>query len=116
MSEANIPQAWLFGGENVKWTGDGYGTLDGNGQVWYDFANGTNNYPGRPHQITITGTSDSYFSGLRFLQSQMWTMTIIHSQNILLEDIYVNSTDQRRAVGFEFSSLNTDGADTIYAE
>ena len=33
-------------------------------------------------------------------------MTVIHSQNILLEDIYVNSTDTEHAVGFEFSSLN----------
>lgn len=46
----------------------------------------------------------------------MWTMTIIHAQNILLEDIYINSTDTERGVGFEFSSLNTDGADTIYAD
>lgn len=46
----------------------------------------------------------------------MWTMTIIHAQHILLEDIYINSTDTKRGVGFEFSSLNTDGADTIYAD
>lgn len=68
----NQTSAWLFGGDGVRWTGDGHGTLDGNGQVWYDFINGTNNYPGRPHQITITGTKDSVFEGLRFVQSQMW--------------------------------------------
>lgn len=34
------------------------------------------------------------------------TMTIIHSRNILLDNIYVNSTDTQRAVGFDFSSLN----------
>lgn len=33
-------------------------------------------------------------------------MTIIHSNNVLLEDIYVNSTDTAEAVGFDFSSLN----------
>lgn len=68
----NQSSAWLFGGERVRWDGHGHGTLDGNGQAWYDFVNGTNNYPGRPHQITITGTSDSVFEGLRFVQSQMW--------------------------------------------
>lgn len=68
----NQTSAWLFGGESVSWDGHGYGTLDGNGQVWYDFINGTNNYPGRPHQITITGTQDSVFQRLRFVQSQMW--------------------------------------------
>ncbi|KAK8131421.1 glycoside hydrolase family 28 protein [Apiospora sp. TS-2023a] len=111
----NQSSAWLFGGENVHWDGHGYGTLDGNGQVWYDFVNGTNNYPGRPHQITVTGSRDSVFQGIRFVQSQMWTVTIIHSENILMEDIYVNSTDTKQEVGFEFSSLNTDGADTVYA-
>ncbi|KAF2164183.1 glycoside hydrolase family 28 protein [Zasmidium cellare ATCC 36951] len=112
----NQSSAWLFGGDGIRWDGFGVGTLDGNGQVWYDFINGTNNYPGRPHQITITGTKDSIFDSTRFVQSQMWTMTIIHSQNILLEDIYVNSTDTKQQVGFEFSSLNTDGADTVYAD
>lgn len=68
----NQTSAWLFGGDNVSWNGHGYGTFDGNGQVWYDFINGTNNYPGRPHSITITGTKDSVFEGIRFVQSQMW--------------------------------------------
>lgn len=31
---------------------------------------------------------------------------MIHSENILLENIYVNSTDYEHAVGFDFSSLN----------
>lgn len=34
------------------------------------------------------------------------TMTVIHSENILLENIYINSTDGEHAVGFDFSSLN----------
>jgi len=101
----NQSSAWLFGGENVHWDGHGYGTLNGNGEVWYEFINGTNNYPGRPHQITYTGVTNCVFENLRFVQSQMWTMTLIHAKNILLENIYVNSTDVR-PVGFEFSSLN----------
>lgn len=68
----NQSSAWLFGGESVHWDGHGHGTLDGDGQVWYDFVNGTNNYPGRPHQITIWGTTNSVFEGIRFVQSQMW--------------------------------------------
>lgn len=67
----NQSSAWLFGGDNIRWNGYGVGTLDGNGQAWYDFVNGTNNYPGRPHQITITGTKDSIFDSIRFVQSQM---------------------------------------------
>ncbi|KAB8296270.1 hypothetical protein EYC80_009044 [Monilinia laxa] len=111
----NQSSAWLFGGDNIHWDGHGYGTLDGNGEVWYEFINETNNYPGRPHQITYTGVTDCVFENIRFVQSQMWTMTVIHAKNILLENIYVKSTDIR-PVEFEFSSLNTDGADTIYAD
>lgn len=33
-------------------------------------------------------------------------MTVIHSENVLLENIYVNSTDYAHPVGFDFSSLN----------
>jgi len=29
----NQSSAWLFGGDNLRWDGYGYGTLDGNGQV-----------------------------------------------------------------------------------
>ena len=30
----NQSVAWDFGGDNIYWTGHGYGTFDGNGQVW----------------------------------------------------------------------------------
>lgn len=68
----NQTSAWFFGGKNVRWSGNGKGTLDGNGQVWYDLVNGQSNYPNRPHAITIWETYDSVFEGLRFVQSQMW--------------------------------------------
>lgn len=68
----NQSSAWLFGGENVHWDGHGDGTLDGNGQAWYDFVQGENNYPGRPHQITFHGMKDSTIESTRFVQSQMW--------------------------------------------
>lgn len=68
----NQSSAWWFGGENIHWYGHGYGTLDGNGQVWYDFIDGQSNYPKRPHQITIRNTTNSVFEGIRFVQSQMW--------------------------------------------
>lgn len=68
----NQSSAWWFGGEGIRWWGGGVGTLDGNGQVWYDFIDGASNYQGRPQAITIKDTKDSVFEGLRFVQSQMW--------------------------------------------
>ncbi|KAL9073775.1 MAG: hypothetical protein Q9157_004621 [Trypethelium eluteriae] len=110
MGYQNQSTAWQFGGTNVHLHGHGYGTLNGNGQVWYDFNKGQSNYPRRPHQITFTGLYDSVIENMRFVQSQMWTMTVIHASNVLLQNIYVSSTSNDSA-----STDNTDGADTIYA-
>jgi polygalacturonase len=64
---------------------------------------------GRPHAITITDSKESVVEGLRFVQSQMWTMTVIRSERMLLQDIYVNSTS---GPGRDFRSIvNTDGVD-----
>ncbi|KAF4631087.1 hypothetical protein G7Y89_g7047 [Cudoniella acicularis] len=102
----NQSSAWIFGGENINFQAHGYGTFNGNGQIWSTFASGVSNYPRRPHAITITNTKDSIFEGIIFYKSQMWTMTVIHSSNILLQDIIVNNVVTR----------NTDGANTIYSD
>jgi len=72
MGYQNQSTAWVFGGDRIHFQGHGYGTFNGNGQVWYDFVNGKSNYPRRPHAITISKATDSVFEGLRFVQSQMW--------------------------------------------
>lgn len=92
MGYQNQSTAWLLGGEGITFQGYGFGTFNGNGDAWYEFVNGASNYPRRPHQLTITGTTNSIFEGLNFLRSQMWTMTVTHSSNVLLQDIYVNNT------------------------
>ncbi|KAG9533125.1 pectin lyase-like protein, partial [Aureobasidium melanogenum] len=106
----NQSTAWRLGGDSITFQGNGSGTFNGNGDVWYRFVNGQSNYPRRPHQLTITETTNSTFEGLIFLQSQMWTMTVIHSADVLLQDIYVNNTSKTGA-----PTVNTDGCDTIYA-
>lgn len=68
----NQSSAWWLGGDNIHVRGFGYGTLDGNGQTWYDFAKGVSNYPRRPQAITIWKTTNSIIEGLRLVQSQMW--------------------------------------------
>ncbi|OCL01446.1 glycoside hydrolase family 28 protein [Glonium stellatum] len=107
----NQSSAWFLGGNRITVNGFGYGTLDGNGQVWYDLVKGQSNYPHRPMGLTIWNAKDSTFQGLRFVQSQMWTMAILKSQNVLLEDIYVNSTTHNGN-----PARNTDGADTIFSD
>jgi len=106
----NQTTAWIFGGNNITFMGHGYGTFDGNGQIWYDLAQNESNMPGRPIGFTIANTTNSVFSGIRFVQSQFWSTAITHSENLLLEDIYVNSTSNST-----WSTINTDGTDTFYS-
>ncbi|KHN97248.1 Pectin lyase fold protein [Metarhizium album ARSEF 1941] len=107
----NQTTVWYFGGDRVIWDGYGHGTLDGNGQVWYDWARSEGNLPGRPCNINLRRLSNSVIRNMRFVQSQMWTMAITNSRGIELTDIYVNSTSNS-----QWSTLNTDGCDTINSD
>ena len=58
----------------------------------YEYAHGVSNKPGRPINFVIRNTTNSVFEGLRFVQSQFWTMAIHTAENLLLDNIYINST------------------------
>ncbi|KAI8158979.1 Alpha-L-rhamnosidase rgxB [Colletotrichum sp. SAR 10_70] len=107
----NGSAAWFLGGKNVTVDGFGYGTLDGNGQVWYNLVKGQSNYPDRPHALAIWKATDMAVRNLRMVQSQMWTMTIMWSKNVLFDGIYINSTSSNG-----YPARNTDGADTINSD
>ncbi|GLB42980.1 putative glycosyl hydrolase 28 family protein [Lyophyllum shimeji] len=106
----NMTTAWMFGGDNILFQGHGVGTFDGNGQLWYDFTQGVSNLPGRPISFMIRNTNNSRFTGLRFVQSQFWTMAIKNSEDVLLDSIYINSTSSSSA-----PARNTDGVDTFFS-
>jgi galacturan 1,4-alpha-galacturonidase len=70
---------------------------------------GVSNLAGRPHALTIWNTHNSTFTGIRFVQSQMWygwmaydltnakldifrTMTLSASSHVHMRDIFVSST------------------------
>ncbi|CAG9953823.1 unnamed protein product [Clonostachys rosea f. rosea IK726] len=107
----NQSTVWYFGGDKVVWDGYGHGTLDGNGQVWYDWAAGRGNLPHRPMMINFNKFTNSIVRGMRFVQSQMWTMTTTHSKNLVFDNIFVNNTSNSK-----HSTLNTDGIDTIWSD
>jgi len=104
----NQSSAWFLGGNNLVFNGHGYGTFNGNGQIWYDFTKGVSNLAGRPHALTIWETNNSTFEGIRFVQSQMWTMTLAFSSFVNMTDIFVSSTSNESE-----PARNTDGADTL---
>ncbi|KAF2849594.1 glycoside hydrolase family 28 protein [Plenodomus tracheiphilus IPT5] len=108
----NQSTAFRLGGDNVRINGHGVGTFNGNGDYWYEWIRkqpNTSNYPGRPHQVTFDGLTNSVIRGLNFLRSQMWTMSIIRSHDTVWEDIFINNTGNR------VSSSNTDGVDTFFS-
>jgi len=107
----NQTVAWDFGGTDITWLGHGFGTFDGNGQLWYDLANGTSNMHGRPINLVVRGSENFRMSGMRFVQSQFWSLAVHSSRNLLFEDIYVNSTSSTSA-----PTQNTDGIDTFYTD
>ncbi|KAH7334787.1 glycoside hydrolase family 28 protein, partial [Rhizoctonia solani] len=104
----NQSSAWFLGGTNLNVQGFGHGTFDGNGQVRYDYAAGISNLKGRPHALIIWNTKNSTFQGIRFVQSQMWVMTVAQSEDVILEDIYVSIKSNSSA-----GTRNTDGANTL---
>ncbi|UNI17943.1 hypothetical protein JDV02_004248 [Purpureocillium takamizusanense] len=106
----NQSTVWYFGGDNVTWDGYNVGTLDGNGQVWYDWAQGRGNLPHRPMNINYDKLTNSVIKRMRYVQSQMWTMAITNSKHVDLDDIYVSSVSNSTE-----NTLNTDGCDTIWS-
>jgi galacturan 1,4-alpha-galacturonidase len=60
--------------------------------------------------LTIYEATNSEFRNLRFINSQMWTVTVHTSSHILLSNITVNSTSTNRN-----PARNTDGADTLFS-
>ena len=68
----------------------------------YDLTKGVSNLPGRPISLVIANTTSSHFTGLRFVQSQFWTMALTHTQDVLLDNIYVNSTSSNSVGLFPF--------------
>ncbi|KAM3428910.1 hypothetical protein MY4824_008559 [Beauveria thailandica] len=107
----NQSTVWYFGGSNVTLDGHGVGTLDGNGQVWYDWAKNQGNLARRPMMINWRRLTNSRIIGMRFVQSQMWTMAVTYSKHLEFTDIYVNNTSRS-----QWNTLNTDGIDTIYSD
>jgi galacturan 1,4-alpha-galacturonidase len=93
------------------WDGHGVGTLDGNGQTWYDYNENRSNLARRPININYRHFSNSVVRNMRFVQSQMWTMVLCYGQNVLLDNIYVNSTSTS-----QWGTVNTDGIDTIWSD
>jgi galacturan 1,4-alpha-galacturonidase len=102
----SLSTGWLLGGKDVKVHGYGYGTIDGQGQVWYDWNKNKTNKPGRPMALTVYNSDNLIIRGLRIVQAQFWSMLISQSQNIVVTDMFINNVSNSTS-----TTVNTDGLD-----
>ncbi|KAL7914357.1 glycoside hydrolase family 28 protein [Trichoderma velutinum] len=108
----NISIAMEFSGEDITIDGHGSGTIDGQGQVWYDLALGVGGLYGRPIPFCLRNVKNAVAKNFQILQSGKWNFVMLESQNILVDNITLSSTsDDFQANPGNLG--NTDGFDTI---
>ncbi|OHF03443.1 polygalacturonase [Colletotrichum orchidophilum] len=96
---------WKFGGKDVQIYGNGKGTIDGNGQKWYDlFA--TNATLQRPILFVTDGLHGGSITGLNMINSPQWFNLIANSSEILISDINIKAASSSAN-----PAKNTDGWD-----
>lgn len=86
--------------ENISVTG--HGTLDGNGQFWWDlFRNKQNQYP-RPKLVSFDTCKHVLLSGVKMVNSPSWTVNPICCEDVTVHNISIVNPA---------NSPNTDGID-----
>jgi hypothetical protein len=98
--------AWLFGGTNVNFYGEG-GFYNGQGQEWYNANRNQSNQPGRPMSITFYNSTNLFVDSLRVIQPQFWATFVWDSKNVTFTNLFVNATSDSK-----WGTMNTDGFDS----
>ncbi|KAJ7288894.1 pectin lyase fold/virulence factor [Mycena rebaudengoi] len=101
--------AWLFGGRDVVLDGEGSGTIDGNGQTFYD-ARIANDSLRPPHLMLAYKGDNVIIRNLKIRQSPRWTILVHSSRNVVIHDLDIRSRSDTWALGRE-SNRETDGVD-----
>ncbi|XPT03690.1 Galacturonan 1,4-alpha-galacturonidase [Ascochyta lentis] len=101
---------WLWGGEDINLYGLGTGTIDGNGQAWYD-AHAANSSVKRPLLFVTDGWKGGSITGLKMRQSPNWHNLIANSSDILVSDIDIYSRSKSKNF-----AKNLDGWDTYRSD
>ncbi|KAF8865204.1 pectin lyase-like protein [Acephala macrosclerotiorum] len=100
----NVTSFFKLGGTDVNIYGGG--TLDGNGQIWYD-TYAANIYTLRPVLIGVDGLHDSIISDLVLRYSPEYYHFVANSSNVVFDNINIAGASKSANV-----AKNTDGWDT----
>ncbi|KAF2397357.1 glycoside hydrolase family 28 protein [Trichodelitschia bisporula] len=101
---------WVWGGSDIKIFGRG--TINGNGQAWYDGFAGReildkeNTYL-RPILFMTDNATNIEISGLRFLNSPCWSTFLVRTKNVAFDRCRFDSHSSN-----ENRPKNTDGFDS----
>ena len=83
----------VFSGHDFTLDGHGNGGMDGNGQVWYDYAKLAGNVYGRPIPLCIGQAKNVRVNGWNIIQPQFWAALVWQSESVYFDDTYVNATN-----------------------
>ncbi|KAH7915770.1 glycoside hydrolase family 28 protein [Hygrophoropsis aurantiaca] len=107
----NATTAWFLSGDNIHLYGGG--TLDGNGQVWWDYPNVTQGTAGgsstlfaRPIPLTVGNATNVVIEDLTQIGSPFWNNFVYQSSNVTYRNINIST--------ISYSSnptINSDGWD-----
>ncbi|ROV94827.1 hypothetical protein VPNG_09313 [Cytospora leucostoma] len=100
----NLTSYFLLGGDDVFIYGGG--TLDGNGQAWYD-AYAEDEYTVRPMLIGIDGLKNSVLTDLVLYRSPMYYVFAANSSNVVFNNFSISGLSTSK-----HTAKNTDGWDT----
>ncbi|GBE83849.1 Probable exopolygalacturonase [Sparassis crispa] len=113
MTYQNATTFWFLSGTNIHMYGGG--TIDGNGQVWYDTLNETSNAGtaggssitfARPVPLTVGNASHVLIENITEINSPFWNNFVFQSTNVTYRNIHINATSYSSA-----PAKNTDGWD-----
>lgn len=108
MTYQNASTFWLIGGENINVYGGG--TVDGNGQAWYDLY-AQNPLILRPILFVIYGARGGSVKNLNLVNSPQWFNFIANSSDFVYDGIHIAGKSVSNNV-----AKNTDGWDTYRSD
>lgn len=98
MTYQNATTFWFLSGENIHLHGPG--TIDGNGQIWWDtyatsknsgVAGGSSTTFARPIPLTVGNATNVVVENLRIVQSPFWHQFCYQSKNVVYQNLHISS-------------------------
>ncbi|KAI0701363.1 pectin lyase-like protein [Cytidiella melzeri] len=109
----NATTFWFLSGQNIHLYGGG--TIDGNGQVWWDTLSSSNNIGtaggssrtfARPIPLTVGNASGVVIEDIWMIGSPFWNNFVYQSQNVTYKNITINTVSYSSS-----PPANSDGWD-----